>query len=75
MPGRAYPPGVRFIRESLVDQKTTFSSGPCLMQVGLGKAVTIAPNEVLWPVSGCRQTYPVTLGTLTVPDEAACTAK
>jgi len=45
------------------------------MQVGLGKAVTIAPNEVLWPVSGCRRTYPVALGSLTVPDEAACTAK
>jgi len=30
---------------------------------------------VFWPVSGCRQTYPVVLGSLTVLDEAACTAK
>jgi enediyne biosynthesis protein E4 len=67
--------GGMIVRESLVDQKTAFGSGPYLMQVGLGKAVAIDSTEVFWPVSGCRQTYPVVLGSLTVLDEAACTAK
>lgn len=67
--------GGKIVREALVDQKTAFGSGPYLTQIGLGKAVAVDSTEVYWPVSRCRLSYPVTLGTLTVLDEAACPSR
>ena len=67
--------GAPIVRQVLVDQKTSFGSGPYLMHIGLGKAVAVDEAEVYWPVSRCRKGYPVRIGELNVLDEAACAAK
>ena len=64
--------GRRFVRTYHMDSKTGFGSAPYLAHVGLGRAAEIEGVRVTWLGSGCVGTYPATIGTLNLLDEADC---